>query len=407
MRVELSGFAPFEQGDLTLNVAQVARVRVILSPASINETVSVSAHPPALDASRTSVATVIDTERVEELPVRSRHYLEFVLLAPGVAPSQPGGRSTAGSALPDSGFSFAGLRPRSNMLTIDGLDNNDEFSGASRTELSLEIVREFQVVSNGWSAERPLLLDGQHGFEQIVEGPAAASVLNASQGAPLGASLANVAPSIYTVRSGGWDSSSRQASVGVERGITPDLTASVNYLFVRGHDLPRLVNVNLAPPTIQSGRAVFGSARLDPSRNDIFELQPTASSTYHGLSATLNRRLSHEVEWSASYTWSHATDTASDFEEQPPNPYMLDAERADSRYDERHRFVASALFDLPIGDEEDRKPGEAPAWWERALSNITQLSATFGPFASPLNGFGRPIEAAAARHIQFSIDFEF
>ena len=39
------------------------------------------------------------------------------------------------------------------MLTIDGLDNNDEFSGASRTELSLEIVREFQVVSHGWTTE--------------------------------------------------------------------------------------------------------------------------------------------------------------------------------------------------------------------------------------------------------------
>src|SRR5947208_780257 len=153
LRVELSGFAPFEQRDLILSVAQTARVQVTLAPASITATVSVSAQPAALDASRTSVSTVIDTDRVEELPVRSRNYLEFALLAPGVAPSQPGGRSAFSSALPDSGFSFAGLRPRSNMLTIDGLDNNDEFSGASRTELSLEIVREFQVVTNGWSAE--------------------------------------------------------------------------------------------------------------------------------------------------------------------------------------------------------------------------------------------------------------
>src|SRR5262249_57882704 len=89
-----------------------------------------------------------------ELPVQSRDYLHFVLLAPGVASSQPAGAaSQTQSALPDSGFSFAGLRPRSNALTIDGLDNNDRYSGTSRTELSLEIVREFQVVNNGWSAE--------------------------------------------------------------------------------------------------------------------------------------------------------------------------------------------------------------------------------------------------------------
>src|SRR5207249_7789003 len=80
-------------------------------------------------------------------------YLHFVLLAPGVVSSQSGSTSPIAAAVPDSGFSFAGLRPRSNMLTIDGLDNNDRYSGASRTELSLEIVREFQVVSNGWSAE--------------------------------------------------------------------------------------------------------------------------------------------------------------------------------------------------------------------------------------------------------------
>ena len=87
-------------------------------------------------------------------PVRSRNYLEFVLLAPGVTRS---GRHTAPggvtSTLQDSGFSFGGLRPRSNTLTIDGLDNNDEFTGSTRTELSLEFGREFQVVTNGWSVE--------------------------------------------------------------------------------------------------------------------------------------------------------------------------------------------------------------------------------------------------------------
>jgi len=117
--------------------------------------VTVSATPPAIDPARTAVSvTVIDTERIEELPVRSRNYLEFVLLAPAVVRS-PGGASSPGAvSLPsDSGFSFAGLRPRSNTLTIDGLENNDEFSGGSRTELSLEIVREFQVVTSGWSAE--------------------------------------------------------------------------------------------------------------------------------------------------------------------------------------------------------------------------------------------------------------
>jgi hypothetical protein len=57
------------------------------------------------------------------------------------------------STLSDSGFSVGGRRPRRNTLTIDGLDHNDEFTGATPTELSLEFVREFQVITNGWSVE--------------------------------------------------------------------------------------------------------------------------------------------------------------------------------------------------------------------------------------------------------------
>jgi hypothetical protein len=45
--------------------------------------------------------------------------------------------STVGVSVPDSGFTFGGLRGRSNNVSIDGLDNNDEYVGSSRTELSL------------------------------------------------------------------------------------------------------------------------------------------------------------------------------------------------------------------------------------------------------------------------------
>jgi len=195
------------------------------------------------------------------------------------------------------------------------------------------------------------------------------------------------APSIYTVRRGAWDPSSVQASLGAERLVTPNLIAAVTYLYSSGHDLPRSVNVNLPPPTIltmanapslgvdaptpqQLGRPVFGLERVNPAWDAIFELQPTAASTYHGITLSLNRRLANDIEWACSYTWSHARDSASDFDEQPQNPYALADEWAESRYDQRHRFVASALFDLPIGEEEDRKPGEEPNGWASAFSHI-------------------------------------
>ena len=131
--VQLEGFAPFQQHDLTLAIGTTSQLTIRLAPAAVSQTITVTAQPPSLNLSQTSVATVIDPERIEELPVRSRNYLEFALLAPGVSRAQQSSQATPGAALADSGFSFGGLRPRSNTLTIDGLDNNDAFNGGSRT----------------------------------------------------------------------------------------------------------------------------------------------------------------------------------------------------------------------------------------------------------------------------------
>jgi hypothetical protein len=154
VHVDARGFARYAHAGVTLAIGQTAHLLVVLQPARILEEVAVSAQPPALDSRQTSIATVIDTERIEELPVRSRNYLEFVLIAPGVTRATPSPLFGApSSVLPTSGFSFQGLRPRSNTLTIDGINNTDEFSGSSRTELSLEVVREFQVVQHAWLPE--------------------------------------------------------------------------------------------------------------------------------------------------------------------------------------------------------------------------------------------------------------
>ncbi|MGA2267471.1 MAG: TonB-dependent receptor [Bryobacteraceae bacterium] len=151
--VSLPGFAPYHHAGVTLPLGGTVRLDIVLQSGGVNTQVTVTAQPPAIDPAQTSVSSAVDTERIEELPVESRNYLNFALLAPGVASSaqQPGKRSMA--PLPDSGFTFGGLRGRSNNVTIDGLDNNDEYVGSSRTELSLETVQEFQVVNAGLSAE--------------------------------------------------------------------------------------------------------------------------------------------------------------------------------------------------------------------------------------------------------------
>src|SRR5438067_3554498 len=114
---------------------------------------TVSEQPTGIDPTQTAEATTIDHDRIEESPVVSRNYLDFVLLAPQLTRSNTQGATGGKTSLADSGFTFAGLRSRSNSLYIDGVENNDEFAGSARTELSPETVREFQVVHNGISAE--------------------------------------------------------------------------------------------------------------------------------------------------------------------------------------------------------------------------------------------------------------
>ena len=153
VRVNQNGFAPYLQAERDLTLGQTTHLDIVLVPAGRSEEVSVNAQQQTFDPSQASIVSPVDRERIEELPVQSRNSLDFVLLAPGVlsAPSAP--HVTGGTPLAGSGFTFGGLRARSNTVSIDGLDNNDEYTGSGRTELSPEIVQEFQVVQNGLSAE--------------------------------------------------------------------------------------------------------------------------------------------------------------------------------------------------------------------------------------------------------------
>src|SRR5260370_36935924 len=211
--------------------------------------------------------------------------------------------------------------------------------------------------------------------------------------------------SIFTADPNLQTSRSEIASAGVERLLTSNLTASATFLFARGVRLSRTRNANLLPPVVlpldnaaslgipnpfpqQLGRLVFPPARLSSQFDNIYQWENRASSVYHGLSLSLNRRLSNEISFSGSYTFSKAIDDASDFNEQPENPYSLHAERALSSNDQRHRFVFSGTFDLPFPDEEAGKKSSGVI--ARLLGNIEAapiLIIGTGRPINPLTGF--------------------
>lgn len=151
LTVSAPGFGPHPT-EVAMAVGRETRVSVQLVPAQAVQHVTVQARTDALDTSQTSPVANIDRDRIEELPIPSRNYLNFTLLSPAVAAANPAATQGAPQA-EGSGFSAGGLRPTSNALYIDGSEDTDETTGLSRTQLSPEAISDFQIVNHGYQAE--------------------------------------------------------------------------------------------------------------------------------------------------------------------------------------------------------------------------------------------------------------
>ncbi len=157
LRLEREGFTTVVLEHLAVSVGRTLVQRVEMKPAQVTEKLEVREQLEALDTSATSTGVGLGGDRIEESPASNRNYLNFVLVAPGVATSSGSSSQRAAaavrSAAADSGFSFAGLRGRNNSLQIDGVDNRDETTGGNRVAVGLEMVQEFRVSGAPLAAE--------------------------------------------------------------------------------------------------------------------------------------------------------------------------------------------------------------------------------------------------------------
>lgn len=154
VRVTAPGFAEAQQTGVSVAVGRTTQLALTLSLSSAETTVSVTAQPSPLDTTQTSSVVNVDRDRVEELPIPSRNYLSFVQLSPQAATANPAlSQNTLTQAGGKLAFSFGGIRPDSNSVRLDGVDDDDEFSGSSRTQLSPEAINDFQIVNHGFSAQ--------------------------------------------------------------------------------------------------------------------------------------------------------------------------------------------------------------------------------------------------------------
>src|ERR1051326_1162383 len=148
--VEAANFKKLVLPKITVTVGQAAVVDATLQPGDITESVTISdATTEIVETSKTAVATTIDQQRINNLPINERNYINFTLTTSTVG--RDNGRPIGPA--PTTGLNFGGQRGRSNLVQVDGADNTDNSVNASRSTVSQEAVQEFQVVTNSFAPE--------------------------------------------------------------------------------------------------------------------------------------------------------------------------------------------------------------------------------------------------------------
>jgi outer membrane receptor protein involved in Fe transport len=138
----------------------------------------------------------------------------------------------------------------------------------------------------------------------------------------------------------------------VQRQLSANLVFEAGYMGSISRKMEFLRAVNEALP----GTSGAAQTRAPyPNFGRIQLVDNSANGAYNSLAVKLTRRFSQGFTVLSSYTWSKSMDDSSGIRVQgqdtlfPQNSYCRKCEWALSSFDTRHRFVTSALYDLPVG----------------------------------------------------------
>ena len=105
------------------------------------------------EPTRTMVSEVIDQQKIQDLPVNGREFIDFALLAPGVTIGNTTSGSTDVIVEPVTKLSFAGQNIHFNFIAVDGADDISTASGIQRGTPPQESVQEFRVINTDYTTE--------------------------------------------------------------------------------------------------------------------------------------------------------------------------------------------------------------------------------------------------------------
>jgi hypothetical protein len=143
-----------------------------------------------------------------------------------------------------------------------------------------------------------------------------------------------------------------QYELNFQRQLSTSTVLEFGYLGSQGHKLQGAMLFGGAVP----GTTTILSRNPYPAFSTIQQTTGNVHSNYESASLKLTRRLANGLSFLAGYTLSKSLDSQSAIgsengvaPRQPQNGWCRRCEYALSDFDTRHRFVASALYELPIG----------------------------------------------------------
>ncbi len=160
LKASASGFGDFLDKGIVLTVGASPTIDIKLGVGSVSATVEVQSDAALVDTTSNSISTLIDSNRITELPLDGRNAPQLIMLAGGAAnPTLPsndlnstknyGNGNSAGAS---QTISVGGGQENANNYLMDGGDNNDAFSNINAPFPMPDAIQEFSVQSNGLSA---------------------------------------------------------------------------------------------------------------------------------------------------------------------------------------------------------------------------------------------------------------
>ena len=137
-------------------------------------------------------------------------------------------------------------------------------------------------------------------------------------------------------------------NLNVQHTITSNLSLEVGYVGNHGDNLQNMRDINQCIPN-PNGNCVRPYSAKFPYLAYINYTDNFSRSNYNSLQATLTKRLSHGLNFTAGYTYGHGLDNGSlNFQGNvPQNSMNPNAEYASSDFDIRHRFTLTASYAIP------------------------------------------------------------